>query len=116
MGAVEHLKTLCCLGLKAESAMVAVTPLLHKIIPHGWTRMALMAPDATMGRGDPSWSRGKAICDGSFRRHSFSGFFNKIRHKPTGERAVGRCERRGGAPIHMTEISRAVSSGSVIRQ
>jgi hypothetical protein len=38
MGAVEHLKTLCCLGLPAESAMIAVTPLLHEIIPHGWTR------------------------------------------------------------------------------
>jgi len=34
MGAVEHLKTLCCLGLKPESFMVAVTPLLHEIIPH----------------------------------------------------------------------------------
>jgi DNA-binding CsgD family transcriptional regulator len=48
MGAVEHLKTLCCLGLPPESAMVAVTPLLHEIIPHGWTRMALLAPDATI--------------------------------------------------------------------
>jgi hypothetical protein len=27
MGAVEHLKTLCCLGLPPESAMIAVTPL-----------------------------------------------------------------------------------------
>ena len=41
MGAVEHLKTLCCLGLKPESAMIAVTPLLHEIIPHGWTRLGL---------------------------------------------------------------------------
>jgi hypothetical protein len=48
MGAVEHLKTLCCLGLEPESAMVAVTPLLHEIIPHGSTRMALLAPDATI--------------------------------------------------------------------
>ncbi len=39
MGAVEHLKTLCCLGLPPESAMVAVTPLLHEIIPHGWSRL-----------------------------------------------------------------------------
>jgi hypothetical protein len=51
MGAVEHLKTLCCLGLKPESAMVAVTPLLHEIIPHGWTRMAFIEPDATLSRG-----------------------------------------------------------------
>jgi hypothetical protein len=49
MGAVEHLKTLCCLGLPPESAMIAVTPLLHEIIPHGWTRMCLMEPDATIG-------------------------------------------------------------------
>ncbi len=48
MGAVEHLKTLCCLGLQPESAMVAVAPLLHEIIPHGWTRLALVAPDATI--------------------------------------------------------------------
>jgi DNA-binding CsgD family transcriptional regulator len=48
MGAVEHLKTLCCLGLPPESAMVAVTPILHEIIPHDWTRLGLLAPDATM--------------------------------------------------------------------
>jgi hypothetical protein len=51
MGAVEHLKTLCCLGLPPESAMVAVVPLLHEIIPHGWTRGALLEPDATIGTG-----------------------------------------------------------------
>jgi hypothetical protein len=51
MGAVEHLKTLCCLGLKPESAMLAVTPLLDEIIPHGWTRIWRMAPDATCTRG-----------------------------------------------------------------
>jgi DNA-binding CsgD family transcriptional regulator len=48
MGVVEHLKTLCCLGLPPESAMVAVTPLLHEIIPHGWTRIWLIEPDATI--------------------------------------------------------------------
>src|ERR1700730_11895434 len=51
MGAVEHLKTLCCLGLKPESAMIAVMPLLHEIIPHGWTRMAFIEPDATLSHG-----------------------------------------------------------------
>ena len=51
MGAVEHLKTLCCLGLKPESAMVAVAPVLHEIIPHGWSRAVLVEPDATMGAG-----------------------------------------------------------------
>ncbi|MGH6836801.1 MAG: helix-turn-helix transcriptional regulator [Methylocella sp.] len=49
MGAVEHLKTLCCFGLKPESAMIALTPVLHEIIPHGWTRWALLGPDATIG-------------------------------------------------------------------
>jgi hypothetical protein len=48
MGAVEHLKTLCCLGLPPESAMIAVTPLLHECIPHGWSRMGLYESDATM--------------------------------------------------------------------
>jgi len=51
MRAVEHLKTLCCLGLKPESAMIAVTPLLHEIIPHGWTRIALLDPDAAIRSG-----------------------------------------------------------------
>jgi DNA-binding CsgD family transcriptional regulator len=51
MGAVEHLKTLCCLRLAPESAMIAVTPLLHEIIPHGWTRMAFIKPDATLSHG-----------------------------------------------------------------
>ena len=45
-GAVEHLKTLCCLGLQPESARIAVVPLLHEIIPHGWSGLALVAPDA----------------------------------------------------------------------
>jgi len=48
LGAVEHLKTLCCLGLKPESAMIAVVPLLHEIVPHGSSRLGLAAPDATM--------------------------------------------------------------------
>jgi hypothetical protein len=48
MGAVEHLRTLCCLGLKPESAMLAVVPLLHEIIPHDGSRLALVAPDATI--------------------------------------------------------------------
>lgn len=51
MGAVEHLKTLCCLGLMPETAMIAVTPLLHEIVPHGWTRMAFIKPDATLSHG-----------------------------------------------------------------
>ncbi|MCI0537446.1 MAG: hypothetical protein L0Z50_19700 [Verrucomicrobiales bacterium] len=48
MGAVEHVKTLCCLGLPPESAMIAVVPVLHEVIPHGWSRLALLAPDATI--------------------------------------------------------------------
>jgi hypothetical protein len=51
VGAVEHLKTLCCLGLKPESAMIAVTPLLHQVIPHGATRAVLFDPDATVHAG-----------------------------------------------------------------
>lgn len=51
MGAVEHLRTLCCLGLTPESAMVAATPLLHDVIPHGWSRWALLEPDGTISGG-----------------------------------------------------------------
>jgi DNA-binding CsgD family transcriptional regulator/GAF domain-containing protein len=51
LGAVEHLKTLCCLGLPPESAMVAVVPVLHEIIPHDGSRLALVAPDATITSG-----------------------------------------------------------------
>ncbi|HET6378159.1 MAG TPA: hypothetical protein VFG05_07610 [Methylocella sp.] len=47
MGASEHLKTLCCLGLPPESAIIAVSPLLHEIIPHGGTRAGLINPDGT---------------------------------------------------------------------
>jgi len=35
-------------GLKPESAMIAVTPLLHEIIPHGATRVALLEPVAPL--------------------------------------------------------------------
>jgi hypothetical protein len=59
MGAVEHLKTLCCLGLKPESAMIAVTPLLHEIVPHGWSRMGLYESHDSMGNGyseNPEWA------------------------------------------------------------
>ncbi len=51
MGAVEHLKALCCLGLPPESAMVAIVPVLHEIIPHGGSRISLVAPDATITSG-----------------------------------------------------------------
>jgi hypothetical protein len=49
VGAIEHLKTLCRLGLPPESAMVAVTPLLHEVIPHSWAAISLLNPDASMG-------------------------------------------------------------------
>ena len=48
-GAVEHLKTLCCLGLPPESAMIAVAPVLHEIFPHGWSRVWLCHPDGSVG-------------------------------------------------------------------
>jgi hypothetical protein len=51
METVEHLKALCCLGLPPESAMVAVVPLLHEIVPHGGSRLTLVAPDATITTG-----------------------------------------------------------------
>jgi hypothetical protein len=51
MGAAEHLKALCCLGLPPEAAMVAVVPLLHEIIPHDGARLALVAPDAKITTG-----------------------------------------------------------------
>jgi len=70
MGAVEHLKTLCCLGLPPESAMIAVAPVLHEIIPHGWSRMGIYASDATMGSvyaENPEWA---------LYRELFWGFLN----------------------------------------
>ncbi len=51
MGAIEHLKTLCCLGLPPESAMIGVVPLVHEIIPHGWSRMALLDSDGAIANG-----------------------------------------------------------------
>jgi hypothetical protein len=44
---------LCCLGLPPESAMISITPLLHEIIPYGWSRVGFLAPDATITGG---WS------------------------------------------------------------
>ncbi|MCI0737081.1 MAG: hypothetical protein L0Y50_12570 [Beijerinckiaceae bacterium] len=35
MGAVEHLKNVCCLGLPPESVMIAVTPLPHESFSRG---------------------------------------------------------------------------------
>ncbi len=49
MGVAEHLKTLCCLGLPPESATIAVSSLLHELLPHGWSRIALLETDATIG-------------------------------------------------------------------
>ena len=49
MRAIEHLKTLCCLGLPPESAIIALTPLLHEIIPHRWTRFDVFALGKTHG-------------------------------------------------------------------
>ena len=60
MGTVEHLKTLCCLGLPPESAMVAVVPVLHEIIPHGWSRLALFGARC----GNNQHIRGKS-CNGT---------------------------------------------------
>jgi DNA-binding CsgD family transcriptional regulator len=65
MGAVQHLKTLCCLGLSPEAAMVAVTPVLHEIIPHGWARMGILEPDATIGPDYPEHPEAAA----RFREH-----------------------------------------------
>ena len=49
LGAVEHLETLCCLGRKPESAMIAVVQVLHEIIPGGSSRIWFCESDATMG-------------------------------------------------------------------
>ncbi|MBO0734886.1 MAG: hypothetical protein J2P49_11350, partial [Methylocapsa sp.] len=78
MKAVEHLKTLCCLGLGPESAMISVTPLLHEIIPHGWIRMALLRPDATLGMG---YAEHPAAA--SFREHMW-----RFRNDPTSPMAL----------------------------
>lgn len=47
MKAVDHLKTLCSLGLPPESAMIAIIPLLHEIVPHGWCRTSLFESDCS---------------------------------------------------------------------
>jgi DNA-binding CsgD family transcriptional regulator len=49
MGAVEHLKTFCCLGLPPESALPGLQSLLHEIVPHGWSHVFLCEPDASVG-------------------------------------------------------------------
>lgn len=49
MGAAEHLKTFCCLGLPPESALPGLQSLLHDIVPHAWSHVFLCEPDATVG-------------------------------------------------------------------
>ena len=49
LGAVEHLETLCRLGLKPERAMIAVVPVLHEIIPVARRASGSAESDATMG-------------------------------------------------------------------
>jgi hypothetical protein len=96
MGAVEHLKTLCCLGLKPESAMIAVVPLLHEIIPHGWSRLGLIAPDATMTASRPKTPRPErysgSICGGSWMIHRPWLLYGTLCSAPWA--SVGRCTGR----------------------
>ena len=83
MGAVEHLKTLCCLGLPPESAMIAVVPLLHEIIPHGWSPLALLAPDATITSTyaeNPAMDRySGSACGGSWMIHRHWFLYGSLR-------------------------------------
>jgi len=73
MGVAEHLKTLCCLGLPPESATIAVSSLLHELLPHGWSRIALLEPDATIGSCYPENQRRRrfsaSVCGGSLMTH-----------------------------------------------
>src|SRR5687767_3586967 len=39
--AVEHFKTLCCLGLSPPQALMAVAAAVRNVIPAGWTSIAL---------------------------------------------------------------------------
>jgi hypothetical protein len=61
MRAVEHLKTLCCLRLPPESAIIALTPLLHEIIPHRWTRFDVFELGKTHG-GCPDRPEKTSLC------------------------------------------------------
>ncbi len=56
MRAVEHLKALCCLGLPPESATIALTPLLHEIVPHDGMRFGVLAHVARPPGGVPDRS------------------------------------------------------------
>jgi hypothetical protein len=69
VGAVEHLKTLCCLGFPPESAMIALTPVLHEIIPHGWSRLALVAADATITAAYYEHPAAAALCRERLHTH-----------------------------------------------
>jgi hypothetical protein len=97
MGAVEHLKTLCCLGLKPETAIFAVTPLLHEIVPHGCSRLALVAPDGTITRAyaeNPQPERySGSVCGGSWMIHRPWHHYGILYSAPWA--SVGRCTGRG---------------------
>ena len=78
MRAVEHLKALCCLGLPPESATIALTPLLHEIVPHDGMRFGVLAHVARPPGGVrtvpiPSRHIVRGLRSARFRRRSRNG-------------------------------------------
>jgi hypothetical protein len=49
--AVGHFKTLCCLGLPKQAAMIAIAGALHDVIPSDWNRIGLFDEHGNPGAG-----------------------------------------------------------------
>jgi transposase len=63
MGAVEHLETLCCLGLPPASAMLAVTPVLHemRLIPPIYVKPYIKRGNSDAAAIEPRPRRGEPL-------------------------------------------------------
>ena len=51
MRAVDHFKTLCCLNLAPQAAMIAIAGALHDIIPSEWNRIGFLTESGGLGAG-----------------------------------------------------------------
>jgi DNA-binding CsgD family transcriptional regulator len=49
--AVEHFKTLCCLGLPPQNALMAIAAAVRDVIPAAWTRIALFNEQGNVTAG-----------------------------------------------------------------
>jgi hypothetical protein len=113
MGAVEHLQTLCCLGVPPESAMVAAVPGLHEIMPGGSSRIWLCEPGRGLVRsGVAGWPlnpiRCPALRDAPDRLLNPVGQAFPIYQRSCARSHRARCKEGGLGKIHAAGVHTAL--------